>query len=366
MSLIDLIITKEPRDRGGSRASNRLDLQKSWALCQLIELHRNGKDYLLVLELHDDVLVLDSSSDPKFIDFYQIKSKEDGKHWTLAALTTPRKGAKGPLSSHLGRLYSNLVTFKDHTRTLNFVSNQAFQLSVSGSASSTTQEACLSALTRDLQRKIAKALRKEHKLDKDPECSAITYLRFTPLSRDGHADQALANLTKYLDELHPDEKHATVPLFRTLVGEIVRRSNVEVPRSLSEKSISRPEFEEMLKKARPSSQLNEFLKDSIDFLIGEGMGWDGVRGLRSAIQTYEVESMMPDAILAKAIHAVKTVVMARAKQGFPATLTKTLADTRTALGPKARQIERMKSPDYLSAMILVTLYDTNQLQTPTS
>ena len=81
MSLKDLLVTTKPRETSGPRSANRFDFQKSWALCRLLELHKSGKDYLIVFDYHDDVLVLDSCGDPNRIDFYQIKTKQSG-HWT--------------------------------------------------------------------------------------------------------------------------------------------------------------------------------------------------------------------------------------------------------------------------------------------
>jgi hypothetical protein len=75
-------MTSQPRESGGSRASNRLDYQKDWALCHLLELHDTKTDYALIVEQHDDVAVLDSPQDPKRVDFYQIKT-----NWTVTVST---------------------------------------------------------------------------------------------------------------------------------------------------------------------------------------------------------------------------------------------------------------------------------------
>jgi hypothetical protein len=91
MSLKDLIVQKKPRETSGPRSANRFDFQKSWALCRLLELHQSGQDYLIVFDYHDDVLVLDSATDPNRIDFYQIKTKQNG-HWTRSALVARDNG----------------------------------------------------------------------------------------------------------------------------------------------------------------------------------------------------------------------------------------------------------------------------------
>jgi hypothetical protein len=84
-----------PREAAGSRNSNRTDYQKDWALCHLLELHDTGQNYALVVERHDDVVVLDCPVDPERVDFYQLKTKDDGD-WRLAKLLHVEKSKADP------------------------------------------------------------------------------------------------------------------------------------------------------------------------------------------------------------------------------------------------------------------------------
>jgi hypothetical protein len=99
-SVAERLLSHRPRETSGAPAVNRFGYQRTWALCHLLSLHEQPGDYVLILEFHDDILVLDDVSDPKLIDFYQIKTLGKG-HWTKAALVraseetpaTPRKRA---------------------------------------------------------------------------------------------------------------------------------------------------------------------------------------------------------------------------------------------------------------------------------
>ncbi len=73
-----------PRDKGGSIASSRLDYQKDWSLCRMIEAHESTDDYVFIFE-HDDLMMLVAKDDKEEISFYQVKTKELG-HWTLYQL----------------------------------------------------------------------------------------------------------------------------------------------------------------------------------------------------------------------------------------------------------------------------------------
>jgi hypothetical protein len=122
VSQLDDLVKKKPRDASGSRSANRFSFQVHWALCELLKLHAGGQDYLLVLDLHEDVMVLNSERTPTRIDFNQIKT-DDGDGWTLAALLKRRSGKTGKSLSILGKLYANRVTFGGVPGLLAFVSN---------------------------------------------------------------------------------------------------------------------------------------------------------------------------------------------------------------------------------------------------
>ena len=90
--LRDLVVQKKPRETSGSRSANRFDFQKDWAILKLFELHQCKDDYLLVLDYHDDVMVLDSEHDPQSA-FLSIKTKDNGV-WKLNDIVRTKKGRK--------------------------------------------------------------------------------------------------------------------------------------------------------------------------------------------------------------------------------------------------------------------------------
>ena len=106
-------------------ASNRFDFQKNWAICKLIELSNLNEDFVLAFEFHEDIIVFDSSENPNFIDFYQIKTKNSGK-FNLSALLKKQLQKNGNGNSILGKLFNNKLNFEEETKSLNLVSNTFF------------------------------------------------------------------------------------------------------------------------------------------------------------------------------------------------------------------------------------------------
>jgi hypothetical protein len=191
-----------------------------------LELHQNGSDYLIVFDYHDDVLVLDSSTDPQRIDFYQIKTKTSG-HWTRTALIARDKGADGPLPSILGKLTENKIRFPDHAGRLSLVSNQGFKLAVKGSADSVAQKVTLNQLTNGELAAIQKAIREEHGLAVDLDCRDCTHLEVTSLSLGDHAIHSMGVLGNFLETLYPGQKVQLPAVYKSLSDEIRRKTNVE-------------------------------------------------------------------------------------------------------------------------------------------
>ena len=54
-NFLESFVGKPVRESSGSRSANRFDYQKNWSLCELLALHANSEDFLMVLEHHEEV-----------------------------------------------------------------------------------------------------------------------------------------------------------------------------------------------------------------------------------------------------------------------------------------------------------------------
>ncbi|MHC2088613.1 dsDNA nuclease domain-containing protein [Methylobacterium sp. CM6244] len=89
MSLAANLIAIPARARAAT--GDRYDYQTMWGLALLFEQHSGTKDYAIVFEFHDDIALLDSSTNPEKIRFYQVKTKLTYGGWTLASLLSRPK-----------------------------------------------------------------------------------------------------------------------------------------------------------------------------------------------------------------------------------------------------------------------------------
>lgn len=132
MTLEEIVRNNAPRERGGRIAKNRTSFEKSFAIYLLLDIHKILKDYTIVFDYYDDVVVFDSSQSPNQISFYQVKSKEDG-NWTINKILSRKQGKDGQrLNSILGKMYINTMLFNMFVGESNFVSNVGIRCKLEG------------------------------------------------------------------------------------------------------------------------------------------------------------------------------------------------------------------------------------------
>jgi hypothetical protein len=142
MNLEQNILNLKPREESGSKTARKFTFQKDLSLFLLLTLHEKKEDYVFLFDFHEDLVVLDSSSKPDKMDFFQIKSKDSG-NWTISSLT---KSEKNKLSI-LGKLYTNKLKFSHNTNSLNFISNAHFSFKKLNNGDDSLKKSFIKAVT---------------------------------------------------------------------------------------------------------------------------------------------------------------------------------------------------------------------------
>lgn len=226
--LRDTFLAVRPRETAGPLSSDRFAYQRDWALCHLLKLHSDTADYLIVFDLHDDVLVFDSETNPTFVSFYQVKSRSTARSWTRTELLKRQIGKAGPKLSILGKLYSNKLSFPANTKDLTFVSNMRITMALADGTESTSRSSFRSVdLSPDVRSQIADSLSKECGECTETDLDAHLAFEVADLSLDDHEGHTRGKLSEFLERIQPDG-HRTVKVglvYRTLKDEITRRNN---------------------------------------------------------------------------------------------------------------------------------------------
>ena len=255
MDIKELIIKSSIREDSGSTASSRLNYQKDWSICHLLEQHPSSKDYVYIFDFQDDLLILDSEEKPTLIRVFQIKTKESGE-WTIKSLIASRKNRKTQeqLLSIIGKLYSSKIKYKDQLESLSFVTNTSYDIQLKdGSNSRKTLIINGNNLTEEDTKSINDAIIAEYKLTENPACENILCLIMTDLSLKDHRGHTMGKLADFMEATNPGNYRIPL-LYRTLFDFVTKRTDYsgKLVKSyddlLKNKSITRKDFEAILAK----------------------------------------------------------------------------------------------------------------------
>lgn len=242
----------KPTERGGPRASNRLDFQKNWTLCHLLELHERGGDYVLVCDYHDDVVVLEPrDGGDGVLHFSQVKSAS--KQWTLAALLKRGDGKK-KVNSILGKLHRHGETFGGQVGSLSMISNERFKLALADGTSGVDRENFRLDEVCDIERtKMLDGVGTEHDLGAPAVFAAPTHFRRTVLTPDAQDTYVRGRLAEFFDATLQKQGVDVIAAHRLLFDEIRLKSNNEslwpdMTDLIAKKGIRRDHLDSMLRR----------------------------------------------------------------------------------------------------------------------
>ncbi len=297
MELKNKIIKIKPREKSGPITGNRIDYQQDWALCKILELYASDQDFVVVFDYHDDVLIFDSEIDLDNASFYQVKTQHSGA-WTLRDLIAHSKGEKGILHSKIGKLYDHKIKFDRSVKSLNFVSNQCYNIKLSDAdeKSLNKNNICFIELDEKELSKIREALKKEHALTSEPEFEKISFLSVTDLSLHDHSIHTRGKLNYYIKEKNPYLKLNIETIYLTLHDEIKRRNNYEWDIGQSEellrnKAMSKSQFVSILEGICRSADVSGNWELIRPQLRSEGEPIPCISRIKEAWNIYEVQRM---------------------------------------------------------------------------
>lgn len=274
-SLLSVLAETRPPDRSGATSANRFQFQLSWAICRILELHRDSAEYAIILDFHDDVVEIDHETVPSHADFHQIKSKKDG-NWTIGQLTrrSKQKGALKP--SILGKLCGHRTTFGDKVRNTVFVSNRPLRVALTANKKADeVAEFSLSDAEAVLQDTVCMAIKAECGFDLDEDSkNRLRFVR-TQLTPDDHVNQSRGRLAEFL-ESQIDPNAPVNPVYKILRSELERRNNDErLPVSADDltkqRMFGRTQMTQILSLAKPRERISDALDTIGGNLATEGM-----------------------------------------------------------------------------------------------
>lgn len=312
MKLTEKLMIVPQRESAGARTSNRYSYQQVWAFNHILDMIISNRDFILIMEFHDDIFILDSSDGPQYIDFYQIKTdNKDSRYITPAFLTKNAKKYPAKMSI-LHKMIDNFTKFRPETKSLHLVSNKHFDLGIlQNSTSSTLRDTIrLYELSQEIIDEIkagmcAACCCNECQYDIGCNGSCLYLLHFDVSSLDlvNYEDTVLGRFVNFLDKNGIESKTSnTKAIFYTLLSEIKRIGNVETePASFGElikkKSLSKKNFNDIINKLKESAVSSGDMWNTIQtYLLHDGLSSIEVSRIGRNWEKYHLDCMNVEAL----------------------------------------------------------------------
>jgi Cap4 dsDNA endonuclease len=355
-------LVSRPREESGSVSGNRFDFQRDWALCRLFELHESGEDYVLVMEHHDDVIVLDSCEDPTAVDCYQVKTSDS--YWSVKDLLRQKTLKNAKANSIVGKMYANCLIFDAATQSVNFVSNYAYRVALKcGSKSDRKESITLNELEPNVAKQVVDQITAEHGVSDPSGFLNLATLIVTNLSLEDHANHAKGKLVAFLDRERPGASLPVGSIYKTLYEELRRRSNYEkqgldFETILKNKAISRDDFTRYIAGAREVRKIEDDWPTINAQLAAEGLGFVELIQIRQGCREYEMGRMnRRNAVLLSLRDAMRKTVERIRQEGSPTRLSEALEFCVVEVrGLRVIGAEIYRNA-YLKAMALFEIYE---------
>lgn len=248
--------TQKPREKSGSRTTSRFQFQANFSILKILDLHESGNDYRVLFDHFDDLTVLNSSDAPTRIQFYQIKGRDSGKHWTIKQLVKEDKTGASP-KSIIGKMYKNAADFPAEAECAAFASNASYDFLLKDGTKTTTDHATIVGAqlhSTELQA-IDAILETDFPSPRNPTCEGILLFERTNLPLQQQATFVTGRLAEHLATYAGEEGFAIRALYEVLIQNVMARAgNTEDAGSLEllhkNKSLARSEIAALVERAR--------------------------------------------------------------------------------------------------------------------
>ncbi|OPD20657.1 dsDNA nuclease domain-containing protein [Clostridium botulinum] len=362
MDLVEKLLSVPQRENAGGRTSNRYSYQQVWAFNHILELLKREKDFVLFMELHDDVIVLDSLSNPSGIDFYQIKTNNKPDRYITTSFITS-EGKKYPKKMSIAqKMIDNYKKFKSNTKSIHLISNKNFDFGelkdIEKTKSTEFLTVNLSKINDTQFNKLKQGMCQPcHLLGKcKSECKTLIYFDVSTLDLINYQDTVMS---KFIDHLENIEINTTITsakaFYNTILGEIKRINNHEyksgtIEELVKQKSISKTLFNNLIDKLLREGS-NDKWKDIQGYLLADGISTILVNKIAVQWKKYQIDSMNIENIeLQKIKSDIQRIILEKdydnAKEYLDYVYSKI----------KYRDDIRIFSREYIYAMIVKELY----------
>ena len=258
------------RETAGAQTFEKYEYQYHWALCRILGAHEKHDDYVVFIELHEDV-VLATSTDESVarFEFNQIKNVSSSPWSKNKLLSVPKATSKKVENSILGKMLQGVRNkpFFDKLNSLDLVATCSFNLppKTNGLKLSIVS---IGDLHDDCLCDIQAAIDKE--LGAYPIPKILRFI--TPdLPASGFQDVAIGRISKLVEVKVPGAKCNASTIYRVLIDDLHRKGSVafdftEWSNLVKNKGTTHSDVERVISSYTESKGIEAFSRDLEDIL----------------------------------------------------------------------------------------------------
>lgn len=274
---LNTVASKQPRETAGPSAFRAFDYQVNVSIALVLELFREGKEFVALFDHHDDLVVFVGEGKDSALSFYQVKSTS-GPNWTAKRLA--QRSSKGELpKSIVGKAYYNVTQFGPGIRRASILSNKPLKatLATDDKPALHDGELAVADLCTTDQEALIKSLKEDFPVEFDETHTSLLKFERVPFDLESYRATVLGKIVTILEELHPDFVAVSSPFYEALLaaagectGNKTKSGTVQELRkrvTLDREAISR-----MIERVQSRSKnLVEWWSSVSDELASEGM-----------------------------------------------------------------------------------------------
>lgn len=257
MDLQTSLLISKARENSGSETIKRFDFQKDFSLKLIIDSYLSKGDFVVFLEFHDDILIMDSASNPSGLEFFQVKTKATNGNWKIKSLLATKAWKK----SILWKMYLNNELFPKYTKKIFLVSNKNFDLKLKGWDNwadktdiswNELSDAELDTINSNLKTELSLAVK--------PKFELIWNFHVTDLSLSDSQQHCVWKLSGLIDTISPGVPVNPQVAYRTIYDYIKKKSST-IFTEIEATKLKGDEFEKLVKlKWVSKNEFREILK----------------------------------------------------------------------------------------------------------
>lgn len=279
------------RETSGAQTFEKYEYQYHWALCRILNAHESLTDYVVFVELHEDVVFADSTDETLAqFEFNQVKNV-GGSTYTVKKLTSRPKGKKTTeKNSVLGKMLLgvNDKPFRDKIYALSLVATCGFNLALkkAGLILSVISVGDLHAdCLDDIHSSLASEIGKDQTLP-----DILTFVK-PDLPNTEFQDTTIGRISKLVNSKTPGMKCSSQDIYRSLIDDLHRKGMVAFDFSqwnslVKRKGLTYADVEKVISAHSENKGIDLMMADFDDIVKDKGLLYHQKTRLKRAFGRY--------------------------------------------------------------------------------